>query len=83
MSWFRRTLAYCNLISPQVFTGAVPFSNGLPAAAMLAIMSGKRPPRPTHPSLTEKLWILIQCCWYQNPRSRPEISEVLNVLGGS
>ena len=49
---------------------------------MLAIMSGKRPPRPTHPSFTGGLWILMQRCWDQNPESRPEASEVVKALGG-
>ena len=80
MSWLRRALAYCNLVSPQVFTGAVPFNNSLPTVAMLAIMGGKRPSRPTHPALTDKLWILIERCWNQDPRSRPEVSEVLQIL---
>ena len=80
MSWLRRALAYCNLASPQVFTGAVPFNDSLPTVAMLAIMGGKRPSRPTHPALTDELWILIEHCWNQDPRSRPEVSEVLQVL---
>ena len=83
MSWSRRTLAYYNLVSPQVFTGAAPFSNDLPAAAMLATTSGKRPSRPTHPTLTEQLWTSIQRCWDQDPHLRPEVSDVLKVLGGS
>jgi hypothetical protein len=82
MGCFRRALAYCPVASPQVFTGAVPFHNSLHVAAMLAIMSGKRPPRPTHPALTDELWALMQRCWDQTPRLRPEILEVLNVLNG-
>jgi len=78
----RRALAYCHLVSPQAFTGAVPFSNSLPAAAMLAIMAGKRPPRPMHQSFTNHLWTLMQRCWDQNPHSRPEVSEVFRVLRG-
>ena len=42
-----RALAYYRLASPQVFTGAVPFNNSLPAVAM-SIMCGRRPSRPTH-----------------------------------
>ena len=80
MSWSRRTLAYCNLVSPQVFTGVIPFNNSLPAAAMLAIMGGERPPRPTHPTLTDQLWRLIQRCWDQKPHLRPEVSGTLQVI---
>ena len=43
-------------------------------------MEGKRPPRPVHPTLTEDLWMLIQRCWDPEPDSRPETSEVLNIL---
>ena len=64
----------------QVFTGAIPFSNDSSPMAMLAVMRGRRPPRPTHPVFTEKLWTLMQRCWDQDPRLRPEASEVLRVL---
>jgi hypothetical protein len=67
-------------VSMQVFTGAVPFSNGPSVMAMLAITQGKRPPRPTHPTFTENLWTLMQRCWDQDPHLRPEVSEVLRVL---
>ena len=43
-------------------------------------MSGKRPSRPTHPALTDQLWTLMQCCWDQDPHSRPEVSDALQVL---
>ena len=78
-----RALAYCHLVPPQAFTGAVPFNDSVPAAAMLAVMSGKRPPRPTHPNFTDELWELTQRCWDQDPRSRPEVSELLGVLRDS
>ena len=64
----------------QTFTGTVPFDGSLSTVAMLAIMGGKRPSRPTHPALTNELWTLIQRCWDQDPHSRPEVSEVLKVL---
>ena len=82
MGYPRRTFAHCRSVSSQVFTGAVPFSNNLLAAAVLAIMAGKRPPRPTHQQFTDRLWTLVQRCWDQNPPSRPEISEVFKVLLG-
>jgi serine/threonine protein kinase len=75
-----RVLAYCHFSSPQVFTGAVPFSSSLSPTAMLAIMDGRRPPRPTHPALTDQLWAYVQRCWDQDSHSRPEASEVLKVL---
>ena len=48
--------------------------------AMLNITQGGRPPRPAHPAFKENLWALMKSCWDQNPRSRPGISEVLQVL---
>jgi len=83
MGYLWRTSAYCNPATPQAFTGAVPFNNNLPAAAVLAIMNGTRPSRPTRPDFTDELWSLMQHCWDQNPHLRPEISEVLKVLTGS
>ena len=48
--------------------------------AMVAIMRGDRPPRPT--DLTpDELWKLIQRCWGPNRHRRPEMSEVLQDLG--
>jgi len=48
--------------------------------AMLRIVQGDRPPRPTHPTFTEGLWSLTQRCWGEDPQLRPEASEVLQVL---
>ena len=48
--------------------------------ATFIMAQGKRPPRPTHPYFTEKLWALMQRCWDHEPRLRPEVSEVLQVL---
>jgi len=73
-------MAYCRFVSIQVFTGAFPFSNPASFATALAIISGKRPQQPTHPAFTEDLWALVQRCWDQDPRLRPEVTEVLTVL---
>lgn len=83
MSYLRRALVYCCLTSLQVFTGAVPFNESLPPAAMLAIVTGKRPPRPPHQTLTNDLWALMQRCWDQDPHLRPEVSVVSKFLRGS
>ena len=64
----------------KAFTGAVPFNHQSSIAAISNIMKGKRPPRPVHLDLTTELWELMQRCWDQEPRSRPEMSEVLRVL---
>ena len=75
-----KSLAYCHLVSTQVFTGAIPFSGYTDAWAISAITQGRRPPRPTHPTFTEGLWTLMQRCWDQDPHLRPEISEALQVF---
>jgi len=72
--------AYCCFVSTQVFTGAFPFGNHLFSVAALVIMKGRRLPRPTHPTFTDDLWALVQRCWDQDPRSRPEAPEVLKIL---
>jgi len=69
-----------SLIRAKAFTGAVPFSGKPPRAAMLAIVGGERPPRPTHPTFTNGSWILTQRCWNQEAHLRPQVSEVLQVL---
>ena len=75
-----RALAHYHFVSIQVFTGAIPFSGKPAAMAMLDVMQGRRPPRPTHPTFTENLWTLMQRCWDHDPHLRPEVSEVLQVL---
>ena len=79
---FALAFAYCHLVPPQAFTGAVPFDDITTEMALLAIMSGKRPRRPSHSSFTDELWTSTQNCWNQDPDSRPEVSKVLEVLGG-
>ena len=74
------SLAYRRFISVQLFTGAVPFSDHSSMRAMLAIIQGSRPPRPTYPTFTEDLWMLMQRCWDQNPHLRPDASEVVRIL---
>jgi len=78
-----RTPVYCRLASTQVFTGAVPFDKSPLTSAMMAIMRGDRPRRPTHTACSDELWAIMQRCWDQEPRLRPEVSEVTHVLHGS
>ena len=46
-------------------------------------MDGKRPRRPYHLTFTERLWALTERCWNQDPRLRPDVSEVLRVSRSS
>jgi len=58
----------------------VPFRGLSQIAAGVAITKGRRPPRPTHLTFTEGLWTLVQRCWDEDPRRRPEAEEVLKAL---
>lgn len=66
-----------------MFTGTSPFSGGPSYAAILAIVKGRRPSRPTHPTFTDKLWTLTQRCWDKELCLRPEVSEILQILLGT
>ena len=48
--------------------------------AVVSIIHGDRPPRPTHPSLTDGLWELMQRCWDRDICKRPQILEALQAL---
>ena len=58
----------------------VPFDRHRPVEAMMVIMRGDRPPRPSHLTLTDELWELVQQCWNQDPRKRPPMPKVLQAL---
>lgn len=47
---------------------------------MVGITQGRRPFRPEHPAVTDRLWEFIQRCWNHTPRLRPEAAEVLKEL---
>ena len=64
----------------QVLTGAVPFGDKSDWVAISDVLVGIRPSRPAHRSCTDGLWALIQRCWDEDPRSRPEIPEVSRAL---
>jgi len=77
---YRKHFGLLDFVYSQVFTGAIPFGNATSAVAIMDIMQGKRPPRPTYPTFTEDLWKLMQRCWDPEPHLRPEVSEALQIL---
>ena len=77
ITYLELTCAELSFVWIKVFTAAVPFSDKPPRAAMLAIVGGKRPPRPIHPTLTDRLWGLTRRCWDQEPRRRPQVLQIL------
>ncbi|KAF9646886.1 kinase-like protein [Thelephora ganbajun] len=68
------------MVMVEVFTDAVPFASGRDITAMVAITRGRRPPRPKHSAVTGGLWTLMQRCWNQDPKLRPEAANVLQDL---
>ncbi|KAF9789475.1 kinase-like domain-containing protein [Thelephora terrestris] len=68
------------MVMVEAFTGMAPFGDHIPQAAIAAIISGKRPPRPTHSGLTHEVWELMNRCWDQRQHHRPRMLEVLLVL---
>ena len=68
-------------ISPQIFSGQLPFHGKKGTAAVLAVMtSDERPSRPAHPKLNDQLWETIEKCWRRDPLQRPTIQEVIGFL---
>ena len=64
----------------QTFTGNPPFANY--QAAVVEILSGKRPERPVtlhH----EGLWKIVTGSWSQEPSERPTAFELLEFFQGS
>jgi len=64
----------------KIFAGEVPFHDIRPTTVAVDILSGSRPGRPAHPTLTDDLWNLTERCWEHNPQRRPDISDVISSL---
>jgi len=44
------------------------------------MLSGRRPPRPERPELSDRVWGTIEGCWESVPSRRRTITEVVVVL---
>ena len=79
--WARNftSLVYANH-RHKIFTGEAPFYASPPTAAAVGVLSGKRPARPTDPSLTDDLWDMTKRCWNKEPHRRPDIAQVVLCL---
>lgn len=44
------------------------------------MLKGRRPGRPVHPELSDRLWKLINGCWKVDPAQRKTIIEVVAIL---
>lgn len=65
--------------------GRPPFTDSYPYLIEKNTRKGTRPRRHVGPTfvergLTDDVWNLIECCWQQNWKQRPEIAEVLKRL---
>jgi len=71
-----------NRVGPffQIFTGQVPFSDEGWIAGVHSMLSGRRPPRPNHPELSDHVWGVIRGCWECVPSQRRRIAEVVAAL---
>jgi serine/threonine protein kinase len=67
----------------KAFTGRAPFYDSRPTTVAVDVLSGIRPERPAHSSLTDDVWNLTQRCWDHDPEQRPGISEVVAHLRGN
>jgi serine/threonine protein kinase len=67
----------------KVFTGRAPFYNSRPTTVAVDVLSGVRPERPAHSSLTDDLWDLTQRCLDHDPQQRPGVSEIVFRLRGN
>ena len=64
----------------QAFSATAPLGNNQPITTVMDVVEGKRPLRPAHLGVTGALWKLMKRCWDEDPCSRPEASEVLQIL---
>ena len=64
----------------QIFTGRIPFHLYTEEQVILLLAGGERPDKPTHEEFTPKMWTITRKCWDRNPKKRPEILDVLEIL---
>ena len=67
----------------KVLTGAKPFYNMSNPACVLAVVSGKRPPKPPHAEslgFSDILWGLTQSYWSETTLTRPTARQLLGCL---
>ena len=68
------------MIHRQIFAGGIPFSEEGGVAAVFSMLKGRRPARPDHPEISNRLWKTMKKCWDVDPARRKTITAVLTVL---
>ncbi|KAJ6542665.1 hypothetical protein B0H19DRAFT_854394, partial [Mycena capillaripes] len=62
----------------QLYTGRPPFSRLHDPAALMKVINGERPERPSGPpAMSNLLWRLVTQCWAQTPTARPSTQLVV------
>ncbi|KAG7090450.1 hypothetical protein E1B28_009566 [Marasmius oreades] len=84
MTMLESNLLNVSTVSQQVYTRRVPFPHRRFYGGVIHdVVSGVRPIRPGPdecPGLDDKIWDVIQKCWRHDPRERPSMAAVANVL---
>jgi serine/threonine protein kinase len=69
----------------EVLSGRVPFAAYRDPEVVSKVLDGKRPERPRGDAgkpFTDDIWEVLECCWEQQPKDRPSVQCVLEVLDG-
>ncbi|KAJ7229229.1 hypothetical protein C8J57DRAFT_949416, partial [Mycena rebaudengoi] len=62
----------------QLYTGRPPFADISEPAAMLRVIDGGRPLRPScDPAISEALWHFLNECWTEDSAARPATHVVV------
>lgn len=79
MSWSQN---HQRLTFVQVMSGKAPYEGVAPGMILLRVMMGTQPDPKAHPELpvSDPLWDLMRKCWSSDPRSRPSMKEVVDVV---
>lgn len=86
--WSEKTDVYAfGIIMWEIFSGQTPFvrpgSDVTPMALLLRIANGERPTLHAVSHLSAELRGLMEACWHSNPRRRPSMRRVLDLLHGN
>ena len=63
-----------------MFAGRAPFPEEGVVGGVHSMLNGRRPARPPHPEMSNRLWEAIKRSWKADPAKRKTIIEVIAVL---